>query len=337
MTAQRDALPFLRAAGWGAAERRHLAGDASDRSYERLFLDGRTAVLMDSPPGRGDDPADFVAIATHLRGLGLSAPRVLAQDLAGGWLLLEDLGDDLFVRRIAAEPGLEQPLTLAAVEVLAHLQAAPAPAGLPDLSAQDWAEAAGFAPDWYGFGAMGQRPDRTAFTEELARLQATHADGRRVLILRDYHAENLIWLPDRAGPARVGLLDFQLAQMGQPGYDLVSLVQDARRDVSAATAEAAVRRFLDLTGAEAEGFGTAFAVLGAQRALRIIGVFARLGMLSGKTGYLTLISRVWGHLRQNLSHPALSRLSGLCEAILPPPTPETLNRIRAQCPTAPVR
>lgn len=338
MSGRRDlAGAFIARAGWGAAERRHLAGDASDRSYERLVLAGRTAVLMDAPPGKGDDPADFLAIAAHLRGLGLSAPKVLAEDLGQGFLLLEDLGDDLFVRCIAADPALEVPLTVAAAEVLAHLQAAPAPAGLPDLTAADWAEAAAFAPDWYGFAATGVKADRAAFTAELGELLAAHADGPRVLILRDYHAENLLWLPARAGLAKVGLLDFQLAQMGQPGYDLVSLVQDARRDVGAEAAEAAVRRFMDLTGAEEAAFRRALAVLGAQRALRIIGIFARLCLMAGKPGYLAHLPRVWGQLRQNLSHPALNRLAGLSDALLPPPTPETLDRIRQQCPTNPVR
>jgi aminoglycoside/choline kinase family phosphotransferase len=228
-------------------------------------------------------------------------------------------------------------LTVAAAEVLAHLQAAQAPAGLPDLSAADWAEAAGFAPDWYGFAATGTKPERAAFTAELGALLAAHADGPRVLILRDYHAENLLWLPGREGLAKVGLLDFQLAQMGQPGYDLVSLVQDARRDVGAEAAEAAVRRFVDLTGAEETAFRLSLAVLGAQRALRIMGIFARLCLVAGKPGYLAHIPRVWGQLRQNLSHPALNRLSGLCDALLPPPTPETLDRIRQQCPITPVR
>lgn len=338
MTGRGDlAAAFLARAGWGAAERRHLAGDASDRSYERLFMNDATAVLMDAPPGKGDDPAAFLAIAAHLRGLGLSAPAALAQDLDHGFLLLEDLGDDLFMRCIAADPALELPLTVAAAVVLAHLQAAPAPEGLPDLGAADWAEAAAFAPDWYGLAATGARADRTAFTAELGNLIATHADGPRVLILRDYHAENLLWLPRRNGLARVGLLDFQLAQLGQPGYDLVSLVQDARRDVGPEVAEAAVRRFMDLTGAEEATFRPALAVLGAQRALRIIGIFARLCLVAGKPGYLAHLPRVWGQLRQNLSHPALNRLATLCDALLPPPTPEILDRIRLQCPNTPSR
>jgi N-acetylmuramate 1-kinase len=151
---------LLHRAGWAAADRRFLAGDASDRSYERLRLGGRSAVLMEAPPGKGDDPAAFLAIAGHLRGIGLSAPHVLAQDLAHGFLLLEDLGDGLFTRLIASDPALELPLTLAAADVLLHLQAHPAPAGLPDLTAAEWSAAAALALDWYGRAATGTQDSR---------------------------------------------------------------------------------------------------------------------------------------------------------------------------------
>jgi aminoglycoside/choline kinase family phosphotransferase len=320
---------FLAANGWGAALRTPLAGDASARRYERLSQGDRRAVVMDSPPGQADDPADFVRIAWHLRGLGLSAPDILAADIPQGFLLLEDLGDDLFARVAVTSPALEAPIYSAATDVLALLQAAPPPPGLPDLSAEDWGNAAVLALDWYAFGATGTRPDATAFTAELTEALQRHADGPRVLILRDYHAENLLWLPGREGLARVGLLDFQLAQMGQPAYDLVSLVQDARRDVAPATASAVTRRFAEATGAE--GLDTAIAVIGAQRGLRILGIFARLCVQAGKPGYLPLIPRVWGQVQANLAHPALARLRVVCEAVLPPPTPAILDRIAGRC------
>jgi aminoglycoside/choline kinase family phosphotransferase len=325
---------FLEQAGWGGAGRRFLAGDASDRSYDRLHLDGRTAVLMDAPPGKGDDPATFIAIARHLSGLGLSAPRVLAEDLTHGFLLLEDLGDGLYARLIPQDPGAEPALYAAATDVLTHLHTHPAPPGLPDLSAGDWASAAAFAPDWYTRHATGPVDSRD-FVAALADALARHADGPRVMILRDYHAENLLWLPERAGIARVGLLDFQLGQMGQPGYDLVSLLQDARRDVPVAVERAMVARFIAARGAEAEAFHRAYAVLGAQRALRILGIFARLCVHGGKPQYLPLIPRVWGQLQRNLAHPALRPLAAICERLLPPPTDALLERIRAQCGTDP--
>ena len=328
---------FLEAAGWGRAERRFLAGDASDRSYDRLTEPGRRAVMMDAPPGKGDDPRAFARVARHLAKLGLSPPAILAEDFDNGFLLLEDLGDDLFARLVAGDPALEAPLYAAATDVLVLLQASDAPDGLPDLSAADWAQAAAFALDWYAFAATGKRPAASDFIAILTQLIQAHADGPRVMILRDYHAENLLWLPGRSGEARVGLLDFQLAQMGQPGYDLVSLLQDARRDVTTPVEAAMIARFCAARGLDREVFAAAYATLGAQRALRIIGIFARLCLKAGKAGYVAMIPRVWSQLWRNLDHPALASLAAICSELLPPPGPETLQRISAQCGLYPQR
>lgn len=329
------AITFLVNVGWGAARRTFLAGDASDRRYERVQLAGETAVFMDAPPGKGDDPADFIAIGTHLNRLGLSAPRILAQDLHHGFLLIEDLGDALFARLVEQAPDQEFTLYAAATDVLTYLHANPAPQNLTDLSAQDWAQAAGFALDWYRFAILGSVGQNTGFTEALTKAIKTHADGQRVLILRDYHAENLLWLPDRNGIARVGLLDFQLGQMGQPAYDLVSLLQDARRDVSPEIEAAMIARFRGTT--DPNTFAAAYATIGAQRSLRILGIFARLCLVAGKAQYVSLISRVWAQLQHNLAHPALADLAEICAVWLPDPTPQALERIRAQCGTNPKR
>jgi len=329
------AQAFLAAAGWGDASLLPLAGDASARRYFRVTRTDTSAVLMDAPPGQGDSPASFVTIANHLLGLGLSAPQILAQDLAQGFLLLEDLGDGLFARLIPNDPAIEAPLYAAATDVLVHLQRHPAPAALPDLAPAAWADAATLALTWYRFAITGTRADPTAFEATLTALLARHADQPRVLILRDYHAENLLWLPSRDGLRRVGLLDFQLGQMGQPGYDLVSLLQDARRDVPAAIEAAMTRRFITATGTSEAGFSAGYAALGAQRALRILGIFARLCLRDGKPAYLGLIPRVWGHLARNLGHPALAPLAALCQDLLPAPTPARLERIAAQCGTNP--
>lgn len=333
MTRRAESERFLAQAGWGSAQRRFLAGDASDRSYDRLDRGDRTAVLMDAPPGKGDDPAAFLAIARHLSGLGLSAPAVLAEDLAHGFLLLEDLGDAIYARILTAQPNLEPALYAAAAGVLLHLQSAPPPEGLPDLSAQHWAEAAAFALDWYRLGITDEPCETAPFVTCLSDTLARHADGPRALILRDFHAENLLWLPERQGLARVGLLDFQLAQMGQPAYDLVSLLQDARRDVSPETEAATCDLFRAATGQDEAQFSASYAALGAQRALRILGIFARLCMVAGKPGYLRLIPRVWGQLQRNLAHPALAPLATICADLLPEPTPERLSRIARKCPS----
>lgn len=347
MTRPADADAFLAAAGWGRASRRPLAGDASARRYERLTREARdgartgaqggaqegapTAILMDAPPGRAGPVAGFARIAAHLASLGLSAPRILAMDEARGFMLLEDLGDDLFARLLARDPSGERELYLAAADALLVLQSAPPPAGLDDPDAAGWAQTTGLAAEWYARAITGTAPDAGRLCTPVTAALEALADGPRVPALRDYHAENLLWLPGRGGVARVGLLDFQDAMMGQPEYDLVSLVQDARRDVTPATAAAVTARFAAASGRSAGTVAGACAALGAMRALRILGVFARLCLRDGKPRYLALVPRVWGHLQQNLAHPALRDLARECERMLPPPTPENLRRIGERC------
>lgn len=324
---------FVARAGWADAQRRFLAGDASARSYDRLVRGDETAVLMDAPPDRGEDVRPFVAMANHLRGLGLSAPAILAQDPANGFLLIEDLGDTLYARLLNDDPQPETALYSAAVQVLAHLQAAPAPPGLPDHSRDFMANAAGLSQIWYARAITGQPQDATALIAAMDRAMAAHCTARPVLVLRDYHAENLLWLPGRSGLARVGLLDFQMGSMGQPEYDLISLLQDARRDVPRDLADRMIGHFAALTGADPDRTATACAVLGAQRALRILGGFTRLSLHFGKPGYVRLIPRVWAHLQHDLAHPALAEVRDA--ARLPDPTPGALQRITDLCGTVP--
>ena len=159
--------------------------------------------------------------------------------------------------------------------------------------------------------------------------------ARPVLALRDFHAENLIWLPERDGAARVGLLDFQDAFAGHPAYDLVSLLEDARRDVAPEVREAMVTHYIAGSGTDAAAFRTAFATSGAQRNLRILGVFARLSMHFGKPQYVALIPRVWAHLQADLADPALADLRDFLDGVLPAPDPDRLERIRSLCGTCP--
>ncbi len=321
---------FLNRTDWRDARRHPLAGDASARRYERLIRGDETAILMDAPPGQADSVPDFVKIDRHLLSLGLSAPRLLAEDAARGFLLLEDFGDTLYPPLIAADPSLELPLYQAATDALIHLQAHPPAPNLPNLSAADWAEAASLVLEWYRQPILGATDGKKAFVATLTGTLERLANGPRVMILRDYHAENLLWLPKRPGLARVGLLDFQLAQLGQPGYDLVSLLQDARRDVTEHTEAVMVQHFAAARGEDPERFRAAYAALGAQRALRILGIFARLCLKEGKRRYVALIPRVWGQLQRNLTHPALTDLRAIC-ADLPSPTPENLRSLEAKC------
>lgn len=330
---------FLERAGWAFATRRPLAGDASNRRYLRLTLPVRdSAVLMDAPPERGEDVRPFVRVARHLAGLGLSTPEILASDEGYGLLLLEDLGDAIYTRVLACDASDEATLYRVAAEALAVVQGSGPPPGIGAFDPPLMAELAMLAWDWYARGLVGAPAPahRAAVRDRIEDALAAVAPRRSVLVLRDFHADNLIWLADRVGAARAGLLDFQDALLGNPAYDLVSLVNDARRDVPQPIKAATIRHFLDLTGHEAGPFLTAAATVSAQRNLRILGVFARLSMHFGKPGYIRLIPRVWGHLMRDLEAPSLASLRSLVVADLPPPSADALSRLESQCaPAAP--
>ncbi|TCP61148.1 hypothetical protein EV663_10695 [Rhodovulum bhavnagarense] len=332
--AERSIAAFLDRAGWGAANRAPLAGDASNRRYDRLTGgpgDGG-AVLMDAPPDRGEDVRPFIAIARHLHGLGLSAPEILAEDPEAGFLLLEDLGDALFARVTQDDPEAEPALYASAVDLLARLHRAAPPANLAAYGAPLMAELACLPFEWYlpAIGHPAPDEEKVAFRAEIETLLTRHATPS-VLVLRDFHAENLIWLPDRRGAARVGLLDFQDAMVGHPAYDLVSLLEDARRDVSPVLQAQMLDRYITASDTDPESFVRAYALLGAQRNLRILGVFARLCLRDGKPGYLSLMPRVWGHLMRDLAHPDLVELRARVLHNLPEPTWTLCQGIAHRC------
>ncbi len=332
---EEKAAVFISGTAWAGCDRAALAGDASNRRYERLKAkNGAPAVLMDAPPEKGEDIAPFIRIARYLRDIGLSAPRILAEDRENGFLLLEDLGDDLFARVAIAKPELEGTLYQAATDTLITLHAAKPPA----LVAYDsilMTEMAALAFDWYQLGALGQTDEqaKSDFRSAFHAALSEHVAAPTVLIQRDYHAENLLWLPGRHGVARVGLLDFQDAMLGHPAYDLVSLLQDARRDVPPALEQAMLSHYIECAQVEPESFRISYALLGLQRNLRILGVFSRLCLKSGKPGYIDMMPRVWEFIERNLRHPALQHLGPLVTVPLPAPTPEILAKLRTQCAT----
>lgn len=321
---------FVDRAGWQGAELKPLAGDASFRRYERVFLDGKQAVLMDAPPEK-EDIAPFVKVDSYLEKLGFSAPHIIAEDRENGFLLLEDLGDASYTRLLAQckpeeLPALEEELYKAAVEVLAqlHLQNRKEAEKL-DVPPYDHAvlmrEASLFS-DWYLPAVMGRGEETQQRANEFKALWeeilAQNPLAGDVAVLRDYHADNLLWLPERAGTKRVGLLDFQDALIGHAAYDLVSLLEDARRDVLPQTVEAALTHYCVLTNANSNELKAAYALLGAQRQAKIIGIFVRLGVRDGKLHYTRYLPRVWGHFLHDLRHPALASLRQWVEAhILP--------------------
>jgi len=345
---------FLAEAGWSAADAVPLAGDASTRSYERLTLNGSVAVLMNAPPRAeaaacppdatpeqrralgynamarlaGPNLNAFVAIAAVLRGAGLSAPEVYVADAARGFALIEDLGDALFARAVAAGAD-EATLYAAAIDALVTLRAqAPRPPAGEGYVMLDYDRTAMeaeimLAIDWYYPFVTGRVVDDAlradylgAFAPALGALSAPGA-----LVLRDFHAENLVWLEGRDGPRRAGLLDFQDGLVGHAAYDLVSLLEDARRDVSPDVARAMTRRYCEhaarLGGFDEAAFLADCAVLAAQRNAKILGIFARLVKRDNKPRYADLLPRVEAHMRRDLSHPLLAPAARLLHRLLP--------------------
>jgi aminoglycoside/choline kinase family phosphotransferase len=300
---------FLAKNNVGQAPRSPLAGDASARRYERLIGRPMPSILMDCPLDRlGVRP--FLRIANWLRGQGFSAPLIFAADEAAGLVLMEDLGDCLFTRALdaGARGADEATLYAAAVDVLVALQALDPPPDLPPYDDDKMLEEVGRFTRWRA-PQVNERA-KAGYLEIWRELLPLVRVGPAAFVYVDYHADNLLWLPERDGLARVGLLDFQDGRLGPPAYDLVSLLEDARRDVSAGLAEAMIERYLaarlDL---DPEAFRAAYAVLGAQRNCKILGLFSRLAIEEGKTQYLALQDRVRAHLTRDLRHPALATLA----------------------------
>ncbi len=318
---ERQIADFLAGHGWDGAARHALAGDASFRRYVRLVDGARRAVLMDAPPDH-EDVRPFVAIGRYLHALGYSSPEIHAADEDAGLLLLEDLGDDLYADALAAGAD-EESLYGAAVDLLVDLHGAP-PAGL-DVPAFDDARLhreVDRLVEWFVPAASGaEAPEavRNAYTEAWSAVFPLARAVPEALVLFDYHSPNLIWLPERGGLRRVGLLDFQDAVRGPLTYDLVSLLEDARRDVPEALARAMVARYLDARPElDRAAFGAAYAIMGAQRNSRIIGTFARLWRRDGKAGYLAHMPRVWRYLERDLTHPALAPVKRWLDDLVPP-------------------
>ena len=313
-----EAPAFLAAHGWQGAEIRPLAGDASFRRYFRIHRsDGATAVLMDAPPAH-EDIGPFLTVAGHLLDRGFSPPRPLAIDRGRGLLLLEDFGDDRVGPLLQREPDRERDIYEVAVDLLARIAAQPAPDDLPSYDEAAMSREVALFTSWYA-PALDIHVDEASY---LAAWRSAWGDVLRivesnpVLVLRDYHADNLMVIPDRLD---LGLLDFQVALAGHPAYDLVSLLQDARRDVAPALEEAMIDRYTAAANvADRNLFRAHYEILGAQRNSKILGIFTRLWKRDGKPHYLPLQPRVWAYLERNLAHPALAPVRDWFDAHVPP-------------------
>ena len=316
---------FLAASGWGGIAPARLAGDASFRRYYRLRDGGRQVVLMDAPPPM-EDVRPYVAVAGILRRLGLSAPKVHAEDGARGFLLIEDFGDDLYTRLLAGGADEGELYTLA-IDTLVALHRAVASTGLPDLPPYDETRLLGEAAllaEWYAPSVLGTGLPQAARADYLARWRAVlpqAACAPATLVLRDFHVDNLMLLPGRTGVRACGLLDFQDAVLGPASYDLVSLLEDARRDVPAALRAAMTERYLvAFPGIDRAGFARSAAILAAQRNCKILGIFTRLWRRDEKPQYLPHIPRVWRLLEADLARePALAPIAAWLDRHLPQP------------------
>jgi aminoglycoside/choline kinase family phosphotransferase len=341
--------------GFANAEHIPLAGDASTRRYERLRAGDRRAVLMDAPLSAesapcppGATPAErrtmgwnavarlaasrveaFAAVAKHLREIGLAAPEVYGADVAAGYAVLEDLGDDLYANVIGKSAD-EITLYQAAAEVLAHVHASPIPTRLEAPDGTAW--------PILDYDALALEVNADLFVEWLPKAENVRIDDAararweevrdglivkalgfpRAFTIRDYHAENLLWLPERKGLQRVGLLDFQDAVRGWRAWDFSMLLHDARRDVSQAAHAAAIRRYVEASGAGEGELQRELAVLGAINIMRILGIFSRLMARDGKMRYREFMPRMWGHLARVLEHPALEDVRAFVESVAAP-------------------
>ncbi len=330
---------FLQQAGWGRAHRTFLQGDASHRRYERIKEKDRHCVLMDMPH-KSDGPVirdgkpysalahlaegvkPFITMTKALRSLELSAPEIFASQPEDGFLLLEDLGAQVYFDMAARGEDMNTPMCTA-IDVLVHLAETltPLPESLAVPAIPTYDQTAlqievELLPDWYWPHLKNQTiapDDRAEFLELWQPLWQHLVEGPRIWTLRDYHSPNLIWMPLRSGIARVGLLDYQDAVLGAPAYDLMSLLQDARRDVpQEVEAEMYSYYWQALARTDVaydrDNFDLAYAILGAQRATKILGIFARLAKRDHKCGYLAHMPRVRAYLERNLRHAQLKHL-----------------------------
>ena len=340
---------FISDSGLSDAQRRRLPGDASTRSYERLALGSRRLILMnwprrpDGPPLRdgkpysaiahlADNVVPFVAMAKGLRERGLPAPEIYDADLDLGLITIEDFGDEHVVEGDPPAP-VEERYEIAVDALLAlHQQQLPdvlpvAPHleyRIPAYDMDAFMIEAELLLDWYlpSLDAAVSDDARSAFQSLWRALLQGAIEAPPTWVLRDYHSPNLMWRPQGRELARLGILDFQDAVMGPAAYDLASLLQDARVDVAEATELALLGRYLRMRRAADADFDGAhfiklYVTLAAQRASKILGIFARLDRRDGKPQYLRHIPRVWGYLQRSLAHPALASLNEWYDAHIP--------------------
>jgi len=301
---------FLTRHGWNDANISPVAGDASFRRYFRVNSATRgKAILMDAPPPH-EDPQPFLDIAQYLTGHQFRAPEIYGTDLTRGLVLLEDFGDRRMREHLDDHPEDEAEIYRAAIDTIVRLAGTPAAHAQPYDMATYLREVQ-LLTEWYR-PAMGLSCDANAFDQMWVDALAPLASCQNVTVLRDYHAENIMLLDD----GEQGIIDFQDALVGHPAYDLVSLLQDARRDVRPEL-EADMLAYYLTAAKPGPDFDAHYALLGAQRNTKIIGIFTRLWKRDGKERYLSFLPRMWGLLERDLAHPALANVKQWFDAQIP--------------------
>ena len=313
MTPPVSAQEFLNNQGWSDAQIVPVAGDASFRRYFRVIAGDRKAILMDAPPPH-EDPRPFIKIARHLTAQGFAAPEIFGEDLKHGLVLLEDFGDHRMREHLDHHPEDETAIYRQTVDLIKALHQKPA-ADIPGYDMEQYQRETNLFTEWYS-PAQSLEVDADAFVDLWQEVlqPVIAAQATPVTVLRDYHAENIMLLDDD----RLGLLDFQDALAGHAAYDLVSMLQDARRDVSDDLEEAMLQYYLDGRSAkEAAQFRSHYAILGAQRNTKIIGIFTRLYVRDNKARYLDYLPRMWRLLEKDLAHPDLAPVAEWFERNVP--------------------
>jgi len=314
---------FLDRAGWGDATHQPMSADASFRRYIRLRHGTRRALVMDAPPPH-ERVGPFIQVDRHLQNLGFSVPTLLAEDAENGFLLLEDFGDATFTNLLAAGADEENLYTLA-TDTLVALHRSPSAIApwLDPYDADTLYQEAALLIDWFvpAHNLPLARPAQRDYEHIWRGLFETVLSGPKTLVLRDFHVDNLMHLDDRNGIRACGVLDFQDALAGHPAYDLMSLLQDARRDVDATLQTALKTRYrqaLNFSRDAWEEFDRAYRILAAQRHAKVIGIFTRLDRRDAKPVYLKHIDRLWRLFEHALDHPMMADLKTWINHHIPP-------------------
>lgn len=302
---------FLENAGWGGAQVEPLPGDASFRRYFRIRNGAKTAMLMDAPPPN-EDPGPFLHVGKWLCHHGMRAPAIYSEERERGLVLIEDFGNARMRDWLDENPEEEESIYARAIEALVALHACP-PGPFEPYDMEVYQREAALFVEWF-CPLQGLTVDEAGWAKawDAVLTPMLPRQNPGVTVLRDYHAENIMLLPDGAQ----GLIDFQDALVGHPAYDLVSLLQDARRDVSRELERAMLDRYAEQVSVGQE-FAADYARLGAQRNAKIVGIFARLWKRDGKPRYLAMIPRVWEAMERDLKHPALAPVAEWFDANIP--------------------